>query len=195
MNDYLSHSLHRHFRKLSMTGYAPDAELSRLLGVVIITDFVSKDYRGFLTPCDMRVIERALYNITGGCAQPYPKVNRRPIMNKLRLGDISEMAGRLELLTGTVEAYTANAKAKQKQQDGRLDKLEGFHNIESPEYDEDDEKEYGAGREPRDRGHVETKGCHEPVCKDGRGRLVAAPLPPPPPVPIHDCDCVKLSWR
>lgn len=195
MDEYINDMLHRYFKKLSMVGYANDDEVERLLGVIIINEFVRNDYRGFLDSRDRKIIERALYNLTGGCALPYPRINHRNIMNKLRLGDISELAGKVEMLAETATAFMENSKTKNKQQDERLDALEDFHDIEHPEYDEDDEKEYGAGRTPRDKGHVETKGCRAPECIDDRHRLVSMPLPPPPPPPYPECGCVKLSWR
>lgn len=188
--------LHRYFRKLSQTGYARDSELARLIGVEIIQDYVCHDYRGYLDRCDRVVIERALYNLTGGCALPYPKINNKPIMNKLRLGDMSEIAGRLEDLSDYVLAYTTNAKEKQKQQDGRLDTLEDFHNVEHPEYDEDDEVEYGSKRKARNRGHVERMGCGHGCRKDNRDRLVCEPEPPRRHHHHdHHCGCMNRRWR
>lgn len=188
MDGYVSDMLHRFFWKLSETGRATDKEVARLIGVEMIQDFTSRDYHGFLTPCDIKTVERALYNLTGGCALPYPRINDKPIMNKLRLGDMSELAGRVESLEDYVSAYTANAKVKQKTQDGRLDKLEGIHGIETPEYDEDDEVEYGAGRKERDKGHIETLGCRRSNCEH---------TPPPPPMPpAAPCGCLQNpSWR
>ena len=63
-------------------------EMMRLIGIEMIQEYAGHDYRGHLDRCDMVVIERALYNLAGGCALPYPKINSKPIMNKLRLGDI-----------------------------------------------------------------------------------------------------------
>lgn len=194
MDEYVNDMLHRYFRKLSETGYARDTEVMRLIGIEMIQEYAGHDYRGHLDRCDMVVIERALYNLAGGCALPYPKINSKPIMNKLRLGDMSEMAGRLEDLSDYVLAYTTNAKGKQKQQDERLDKLEGFHDVDNPEYDEDDEIEYGAGRKARDRGHVEKIGCGHGCRKDSRGRHACRPEPYRP-VPYNTCGCMNRRWR
>lgn len=194
MDEYVKDMLNRYFWKLSQVGYAKDKEVMRLLAVTIIQGVAAHDYRGFITGCDRKIIERALYNLTGGCALPYPKINHNGIMNKLHLGDISELAARVEELDEYVLAYSDNNKAKQKQQDERLDALEDKHDIEHPEYNEDDEAEYGAKIEPRDRGHVETIGCGGSHC-DEHGIHHHAPEPYVYDYPFDDCGCRGGRWR
>lgn len=194
MDEYVKDMLNRYFWKLSQVGYAKDKEVMRLLAVTMIQGMAAHDYRGFITGCDRKIIERVLYNLTGGCALPYPKINHNGIMNKLHLGDISELAARVEELDEYVLAYSDNNKAKQKQQDERLDALEDKHDIEHPEYNEDDEAEYGAKIEPRDRGHVETIGCGGSHC-DEHGIHHHAPKPYVYDYPFDDCGCRGGRWR
>lgn len=174
MDRYISSLIRRYYSKLSLVGYAKDAELMRLLAVIAISDFTSRDYKGFLRPCDHKVIERALYNLVGGCALPYPKINNTTsIMKKLHLGDVGNLADRIDSLNEYLLAYTTNNSDKQRQQDKRLDILEDEHNIEHPEYG-DDEEEYGAKMKKRDAAHASGKHCR-PHKNTKRGKLPFKP--------------------
>lgn len=195
MDKYLNDMLNRYFFKLALVGYARDSEVTRLMGVVIIEEMVTRDFRGFLTECDRKIIEQALYNLTGGCVLPYPKINDQRIMNKLHLGDISELASRVEELNDYVLAYSENNKTKQKQQDERLDTLEDEHKIEHPTYDEDDEMEYGAKRKPRDKGHVEKMGCRHMHCTTRDNHHFHKPERYEYDYPYDDCGCKNRRWR
>jgi len=79
-------------------------------------------------------------------------------MSRLHLGDISELAYRVGALEDEQDFITERqnrAIAKHRQQDGRLDRLEDEHDIDHPEYAED---EYGEVRPMRHRKHWEGRG-------------------------------------
>lgn len=198
MDKYVSGLIHRYFRKLSTVGYANDDELMKLLAVVAIFDFTSRDYSGFLSFCDYKIIERALYNLVGGCELPYPQANNTlSIMNKLHLGDLSLLANRVNSMNEYVLAYSENNTEKQKQQDDRLDVLEDQHDIPHPEYDEDPEVEYGAKMKKRDAAHAgrPQRRKPKPHCTTKYGEHFHRPEPYEYRYDKPDCPCKNLRWR
>lgn len=98
MDEVLYNSLLKYFDTLSSTGYVSYEDVDKLLLLVIIQEFVYNDFRGFITEDDYREIEKFLYKIFGtSCLVPYPNYCNDYTMNKLHLGDISELSHRVDV--------------------------------------------------------------------------------------------------
>lgn len=165
MLDYINKQIHKYFKRLSIAGYEKDDDVMRLLCVIFISDMVGNDFNGFLDECDREIIEKAIYNLTGGCILPYLRINKTNAMNKLHLGDISSLAERVNDMNDYMQGFAANVKRKNKQQDNRLDKLDENAGNEIPEYDEDEEVEYGSGKKIKQNGRTVYVGCSKRPCK------------------------------
>lgn len=98
MDDILYNSLFKYFDTLSSTGYVSYKDVDKLLLLTIIQEFIYNDFRGFITEDDYREIEKFLYRIFGtSCLIPYPNYCNNYTMNKLHLGDISELSHRVDI--------------------------------------------------------------------------------------------------
>ena len=98
MDDILYNSLFKYFDTLSSTGYVSYKDVDKLLLLTIIQEFIYNDFRGFITEDDYREIEKFLYRIFGtSCLIPYPNYCNSYTMNKLHLGDISELSHRVDI--------------------------------------------------------------------------------------------------
>ena len=98
MNEVVYNSIVRYFSTLSSLGYVNYEDVNNLLFLIAIHEFIYNDFRGFITEDDYREIERVLYKIFGtSCLIPYPEFCKNNDMNKLHLGDISELAYRVEI--------------------------------------------------------------------------------------------------
>lgn len=92
-------------------------------------------------------------------------------MSRLHLGDISELAYRMRAIEDEQDFITDRqnkAIAKHRQQDGRLDRLEDEHEIQHPEYEDD---EYGEVRPMRHRKHFEGRGFDDCYCRNHHHRF------------------------
>ncbi len=99
MDEILYEALSKYYHALEVKGYMPSTHSFKLLALIFYRDFVYHDYRGLLSKCDYRLIERALDCIYGtSCLIPYPDYLK---MGKLHLGEITEMADRIKTLEDT----------------------------------------------------------------------------------------------
>lgn len=104
MDDVLYNSILKYFNTLSYTGYINYDDVDKLLLLVIIEEFIYNDFRGFITENDYREIEKFLYKIFGtSCLIPYPSYCNNYTMNKLHLGDISELSHRVSINEDNIE--------------------------------------------------------------------------------------------
>lgn len=104
MDEIVYNSIVRYFSTLSNLGYISYEDVNRLLFLTAIQEFIYKDFRGFINEDDYREIEKALYKVFGtSCLIPYPKYCNNADMNKLHLGDISELAHRVEVNEENIE--------------------------------------------------------------------------------------------
>lgn len=98
MDDIVYSILLRYFSTLSNLGYVKDNTVYNILFLVIVRDFIYNDFRGFINSDDYRDIEKALYSVFGtSCLIPYPEFCMSSCVNKLHLGDISELANRVKV--------------------------------------------------------------------------------------------------
>lgn len=114
MDEMVYDALSRYFHALELKGYIPYSDVQRVLLLSFYNNFVSSDYRGFLTEGDYHLIKWALDCLYGStCLIPYPDYLK---MGKLHLGSISELASRTKILEyrlGNVE-NTKVVKSKDK---------------------------------------------------------------------------------
>ncbi len=104
MNNVLYTSLIRYFSALSNLGYISYNEVTKLLFITIVQELIYKDFMGIITEDDYREIEKALYKIFGtSCLVPFPNYCNNTDMNKLHLGDISELAYRIDYNKQAIE--------------------------------------------------------------------------------------------
>lgn len=99
MDNMIYQSLTSYFTSLENIGYIPFSQVQKLLVLSFYRDFVFNDYRALLDKEDYHLIEQALdciYGIT--CLIPYPDYYK---MNKLHLGQMTEMAQRVKTLEDT----------------------------------------------------------------------------------------------
>lgn len=98
MDDIVYNSIVRYFSALSNLGYVSYEEVNDLLFITAVQEFIYNDFRGFIEEDDYREIEKALYKVFGtSCLIPYPKYCKNYSMNKLHLGDISELSHRVSI--------------------------------------------------------------------------------------------------
>lgn len=104
MDEIVYNSIVRYFSTLSNLGYISYEDVNSLLFLTAIQEFIYKDFRGFINEDDYREIEKALYKVFGtSCLVPYPEYCNNTDMNKLPLGDISELAHRVEVNEENIE--------------------------------------------------------------------------------------------
>ena len=99
MDEMIYNSLTSYYHALEKTGYLSWGNVQKLLILIFFKDFVYHDYRGLLSKEDYYYIERALDCLYGStCLIPYPDYLK---MNKLYLGNMTEMAQRIKTLEDT----------------------------------------------------------------------------------------------
>ena len=104
MDEIVYNSIVRYFSTLSNLGYISYEDVNSLLFLTAIQEFFYKDFRGFINEDDYREIKKALYKVFGtSCLVPYPEYCNNANMNKLSLGDISELAHRVEVNEENIE--------------------------------------------------------------------------------------------
>ena len=104
LDEIVYNSIVRYFSALSNLGYVSYEDVNSLLFLTAIQEFIYKDFRGFINEDDYREIEKALYKVFGtSCLVPYPEYCNNADMNKLHLGDISELAHRVEVNEENIE--------------------------------------------------------------------------------------------
>lgn len=97
MDEILYDSITRYYATLSNVGYVSYDDMQGLLFLSAVQEFVYKDFKGFITEADYREIEKALYKVFGtSCLVPYPEFCNNKGMNKLHLGDLSEIYYRIK---------------------------------------------------------------------------------------------------
>lgn len=98
MEDIVYNSIKSYFNALSKLGYMRNEEVDKLLALIIIEEFTYYDFRGLINKEDYMKINKSLYNLFGkSCLIPYPNFCKIKDMNKLRLGDMSELAHRVKI--------------------------------------------------------------------------------------------------
>lgn len=98
MEDIVYNSIKSYFNALSKLGYMRNEEVNKLLALIIIEEFTYYDFRGLINKEDYMKINKSLYNLFGkSCLIPYPNFCKIKDMNKLRLGDMSELAHRVKI--------------------------------------------------------------------------------------------------
>ena len=99
MDEILYSSLSNYFNALELKGYMPYSQAQKLLVLAFYRDFALNDYRGLISKEDYHLIESALNCLYGStCLIPYPDYLK---MNKLHLGDTTELASRVKTLEQT----------------------------------------------------------------------------------------------
>lgn len=91
MYKLLSKSLDRYYEALSKTGYRNQEVLDKLLMLCAMTDLTSTYLRGFITPCDLRLLDSAAHKLLDKCIIREPKFE-------------GDMVNRLGLLENTQDA-------------------------------------------------------------------------------------------
>ena len=108
MDNFIYSSITHYYEALNKLGYYKYGDVFRLLVLNFLRDFVFEDYRARLSREDYHEIEKALNCLFGSsCLIPYPDYLK---MGKLHLGEITEMASRLNALedTDVLKAFNAD---------------------------------------------------------------------------------------
>ena len=99
MDEIIYNALSRYYHALETLGYMAHHHAQKLLLLIFYRDFVYHDYRGLISKKDYLLIEKALNCLFGStCLIPYPDYLK---MNKLYLGNMTEMAQRIKTLEDT----------------------------------------------------------------------------------------------
>jgi hypothetical protein len=99
MDEIVYNSIVGYYSLLGKLGYHAYKDVYRLLLLSFYEDFVFGDFRGMLTREDYHEIELALNCLFGSnCLIPYPDYLK---MGKLHIGEITEMAHRVNTLEET----------------------------------------------------------------------------------------------
>lgn len=118
MDEMVYNTLSRYYHTLCNTGYVPYNEVTKVLVLAFYWDILMNNYRCSLSRDDYSLIERALHCLYGStCLIPYPDYLK---MNKLKVGDMSELACRVKAL-----------------EDAKV--LKAIHNLDSIEVTEEDD--------------------------------------------------------
>lgn len=111
MDNLIYNAITQYYTVLGKTGYYPYKDVLRLLVLCFYRDFVYNDFRGRITRSDYHLIERALNCLFGSnCLIPYPDYLK---MGKLHIGEMTEMAHRVNILENTevLKAFDAEAES------------------------------------------------------------------------------------
>lgn len=104
MEDIVYNSVNKYFEYLSKLGYIKQTELDKLLLLILIEEFTYYDFRGYISKEDYLQINKFLYKLFGkSCLIPYPNFCKIKDMNKLRIGDMSELANRVKVNEANIE--------------------------------------------------------------------------------------------
>ena len=96
MDSIIYNAIKGYYDILSKLGYFKYEDVFRILVLCFFRDFVYNDFRGLLSREDYLEIEKALSCLYGtNCLIPYPDYLK---MNKLHLGETTELANRLKAL-------------------------------------------------------------------------------------------------
>ena len=96
MDEMIFEGVTSYYNALEKLGYMSYGNMQRLLILIFYRDFVYNDYRANLSEEDYYTIEKALDCLYGTtCLIPYPDYLK---MGKLHLGEVTEMARRLDTL-------------------------------------------------------------------------------------------------
>ena len=99
MDNIIYNSIFSYYQALEKLGNYSYSTVYRLLILCFYRDFVFSDYRGVLSRNDYHEIEKALNCLFGtDCLIPYPDYLK---MGKLHIGEMTEMAHRLQALEDT----------------------------------------------------------------------------------------------
>ena len=99
MDEFIYSSFERYFGILSKFGYMNFAEVKKLLLLNFYYNLIFRDYRGYVEKEDYEAIMQALNCLYGtNCLIPYPDYLK---MRKLHLGEMTELATRVQTLEDT----------------------------------------------------------------------------------------------
>ena len=97
MEDIVYDSVKRYFDTLKYVGHMSQGDVNKLLILIAIYEITYWDFRGYINRWDYASIHDALYQIFGKtCLVPYPNFCKLKDMNKLHIGDISELLHRVK---------------------------------------------------------------------------------------------------
>ena len=113
MDEIIYEALSSYYATLGNLGYLPANQAKKLLVLCFYRDFVFNDYRGLISAEDYKLIEQALDCIFGStCLIPYPDYLK---MGKLHLGEITELATRINTVEGALSTKVIKSKQNIKQ--------------------------------------------------------------------------------
>lgn len=99
--DICYNSLNRYFDSLINRGYVSLREENKVLALITIEEMVNCDFRGDINKEDYDKISNALYSLFGtSCLIPFPEYITD--MDRIHIGDITELANRVEAIENTV---------------------------------------------------------------------------------------------
>ena len=99
MDNIVYNAIKGYYDAITKLGYYKYGDVFSLLLLCFYRDFVYNDYRGIISREDYHEIERALNCLFGtSCLIPYPDYLK---MGKLHIGEMTEMAHRLQALEDT----------------------------------------------------------------------------------------------
>ena len=99
MDNIILEAINKYYKLLEQLGYCKYSESFSIIVLCFYRDFVFHDYRGILNRKDYHLIEKALECLFGrNCLISYPDYLK---MNKLHLGDTTELASRVKTLEQT----------------------------------------------------------------------------------------------
>lgn len=95
MDNLIFEALHKYFTRLKQIGYHSYNDVNKILVMIFVNDITTNDYRGRLSESDYVSIDRTMACLFGSsCLIPY---NEYLKMNKLKIGEITELANRLKI--------------------------------------------------------------------------------------------------
>ena len=97
MEDIIYNAVQKYLKTIATFGYCSQADVDRLLLLECIYEFTYWDFRGYINKDDYKAINDAIYTIFGTCLVPYPNFCKNKDMNKLHIGDITELAHRVKV--------------------------------------------------------------------------------------------------
>ena len=106
MEELVYNTLNRYFSSLSIFGYKSNKSVERVLALIAINRLISTDFRGHIKKEDYMYIERALECLLGSdCLIPNLNSCDMSCLNKLHLGDITELNKRIKDLEDALHVY------------------------------------------------------------------------------------------
>lgn len=99
MDSIIYNALMAYYNALEKLGHVSDGEVAKLLVLTFYNELIFRDFRNFLSREDYHIVEQALDCLYGStCLIPYPEYLN---MGNLHIGDISELANRVQALEDT----------------------------------------------------------------------------------------------